>query len=170
MFVGASPLEDMNFFADAFGFEEHDGGRSRLDSHSFQRVRERFVYDAATTSLYCKANKNTFVVGRFDTPSLSELRASVASLAAVEDIGGLAFEHIVGNAKVGCIVFWCGKTAKCRATSRMACIASCSTPDLALPRNRCCTSTRRTVALRTSTPAPEARPCSKSRRSSIVWR
>jgi hypothetical protein len=58
-----------------------------------------FTVSHDQTKLTSSANGRTFHIGRFDTPSVGELRELLSSLPRVADTGSLTFENIRDNAR-----------------------------------------------------------------------
>lgn len=55
-----------NWFEKLFGFVEKEVMHTKM--------REMFEYNYNTSMLYSKSNKRTFIAGKFETPTLGDLR------------------------------------------------------------------------------------------------
>lgn len=95
----ADDMVKMSWFSDHFGFVESE--------HSFDEVRAHFDYDKSTGVLQC--GDKTFHAGRFDCPSVCELREQLASSPSV-DLGGniVAREEYLMAPYSNTIVFFAG--------------------------------------------------------------
>jgi len=101
MGAGAGAASNHGWFLEVFGFAEH----------SYARTKSQFSYDAKTgilkaapsggTDLSSRPSR-TFVAGRFETPSLKELRARVDVEAAAKKLGQqrLTLKEIVDDASL----------------------------------------------------------------------
>mmetsp|Transcript_8441 Transcript_8441/g.14525 ORF Transcript_8441/g.14525 Transcript_8441/m.14525 type:complete len:359 (-) Transcript_8441:284-1360(-) len=80
----------MNWFQEVFGFQELP----------FEETQKQFSVEEGGTVLVSRSNGKRFHVGGFDTPSLAELRNSSAKREPFSaELKGLAFQHIVGDAR-----------------------------------------------------------------------
>jgi hypothetical protein len=76
-----------SWFQDAFGFAEL----------SFEETQRRFQIDG--NILVSHANGAQFHVGSFEHLSLAELQARCTDFSDTQDLGGLTFDNITGNAR-----------------------------------------------------------------------